>query len=343
MHKIIACIVKSLMFLAISNNCFSQKETFDIATYTPPKEWKKVTGNGVVSYTNINATTGSFCVLTMYTSSASLGDAQKDFKAEWKDLVVTPHQAEADPKTDVQTSPDGWKAVSAAAPIKIDSIDAYAILTVISGFGKKFSILTTLNDQTYAAGVDLFLKNIQLDKSAKIDAPVVANTNLSIIGTWSDYSGSLANYVNSSGVFIHSADTHEMHQYIFNTDKTFAYKELISSNNMALYTESSGTYSITGDNLTLDIKMYKSGFGTIKEDKTKETTDQYKFYIGPNKWEAGPFLNMHKDGNYYAWSDYPYDYYKKISDGRQRTKFPTTKLQVCKPINLPASRVNSVL
>ena len=312
MHKIITCIA---MFLAISSNCFSQKETFDIATYTPPKEWKKVTGNGVVSYTNINATAGTFCVLTMYTSSASLGDAQKDFKAEWKDLVVTPHQAEADPKTDLQTSPDGWKAVSAAAPIKIDSIDAYAILTVISGFGKKFSILTTLNDQTYAAGVDLFLKNIQLDKSAKIDAPVVANTNSSIIGTWSDYSGSLANYVNSSGVFIHSADTHEMHQYIFNTDKTFAYKELISSNNMALYTESSGTYSITGDNLTLDIKMYKSGFGTIKEDKTKETTDQYKFYIGPNKWEAGPFLNMHKDGNYYAWSDYPYDYYKKISDG----------------------------
>jgi len=308
------------MFLAITNNCFSQTETFDIATYTPPKDWKKVTGDGVVSYTIINTLTGTFCVLTMYTSSASLGDAQKDFKAEWKGLLVTPHQAEANPKTDAQTSPDGWKSVSAAAPIKIDSIDAYAILTVISGFGRKFSIMTTLNDQTYAADVDLFLKNIQLDKSAKTDAPVVLNTNLSIIGTWSDYSGSLANYVNSSGVFIHSADTHEMHQYIFNTDKTFAYKELVSSNNMALYTESSGTYSITGDNLTLNIKMYKSGFGTIKEDKTKETTDQYKFYIGPNKWEAGPFLNMHKDGNYYAWSDYPYDYYKKISDGKNETK-----------------------
>ncbi len=326
MHKLTTCIVKSLMFLAINNNCFSQKETFDIATYTPPKEWKKVIGNGVVSYTNINTTTGTFCVLTLYACSASGGDAQKDFKAEWKDLVVTPHQAEPNPKTDIQTSPDGWKAVSAAAPIKIDSIDAYTILTVFSGFGKKFSVMTTFNDQTYVTGVDLFLKNIQLDKSAKIDVPAVANSNLSIIGTWSDYSGSLANYVNSSGVFIHSADTHEMHQYIFNTDKTFAYKELISSNNMALYTESSGTYSITGDNLTLNIKMYKSGFGTIKEDKTKETTDQYTFYIGPNKWEAGPFLNMHKDGNYYAWSDYPYDYYKKISDGnKSETKDPADK------------------
>ena len=183
MYKIITCIVKSLMFLAITNNCFSQTETFDIATYTPPKDWKKVTGDGVVSYTIINTLTGTFCVLTMYTSSASLGDAQKDFKAEWKGLLVTPHQAEANPKTDAQTSPDGWKSVSAAAPIKIDSIDAYAILTVISGFGRKFSIMTTLNDQTYAADVDLFLKNIQLDKSAKTDAPVVLNTNLSIIGT----------------------------------------------------------------------------------------------------------------------------------------------------------------
>jgi hypothetical protein len=316
MSKKILRIVKLFLLLIISNNCFSQTETFDIATYTPPKDWKKVTGNGVVSYTNVNTTTGTFCVLAMYACSASLGDAQKDFKAEWKDLEVTMHQAEANPKTETQTS-EGWKVISAAAPIKVDGNDMYSILTVFSGYGKKFSVKTTLNDQSYINGVDSLLKDIKLDKTPLKSLPVQTNKDLSVIGTWSDYSGSLGSYVTSSGVFIHSADTHEMHQYIFNTDKTFAYKELISSNNMVLYTESSGTYSITGDNLTLNIKMYKSGFGTIKEDKTKETTEQYKFYIGPNKWEAGPFLNMHKDGNYYPWSDYPYDYYKKLSEGNK--------------------------
>ena len=175
MYKIIACTVRSLMFLAISNNCFSQTETFDIATYTAPKTWKKDANHGVVAYTNINAATGRFCVLVMHACSVSLGDAQKDFNMEWKNLVVTPHNAEANPKTDIQTGADGWKAVTAAAPIKIDSIDAYVILTVFSGFGKKFSVMTTLNDQSYINGIDSFLKDIKLNKTAK---PVVMETNI---------------------------------------------------------------------------------------------------------------------------------------------------------------------
>src|SRR5450631_712566 len=113
-------IILTLIILsAIIQPAIAQRETFDIATYTPPKNWKKDANTGVVAYTDINSTTGGFCILAMYACSASQGDAQKDFKMEWKDRVVTPHQAEADPKTEIQTTPDGWKVVSAAAPIKL--------------------------------------------------------------------------------------------------------------------------------------------------------------------------------------------------------------------------------
>ena len=338
-------IIMFVLLAAIMHQAIAQTATFDIATYTPPKEWTKVIGNGVISYTNMNKDKGIFCVLSMYASSASSGDANTDFKTEWTDRVVTPHQAEANPKTETQ-SQEGWIAVSGGAQIKLEGADAYSILTVFSGFGKKFSVLTTLNDQSYVNGIDAILKDIKLDKTVKNSEPVSTDKSLSIIGTWSDYSGSLGNYVNSSGVFIHSADTHEMHQYIFNGDKTFAYKELISSNNISLYTESSGTYSIAGDNLTLTIKMYKSGFGTIKEDKTKETTEQYKFYIGANKWEAGPFLNMHKDGNYYPWSDFPYDYYKKIINGsKSETKdsFDKNKTAINETAGLQANQSSGAI
>jgi hypothetical protein len=163
MKKISLC----LLTILLSGLLFGQTETFDIATYTPPKDWKKDAGAGVVSYTNINSTTGSFCVLVIHACSASIGDAPKDFKSEWKDLVVTPHKAEADPKTEMQITPDGWKVISAAAPVKLEGVDAYMILTVFSGFGKKLSVLTTLNDQSYINGVDDLLKNIALDKTAK--------------------------------------------------------------------------------------------------------------------------------------------------------------------------------
>ena len=109
MPKIFAPTVKLLLLLVACSNCFSQTETFDIATYTPPKDFKKDSKPGVVNYTNVNTTTGGFCVIAMYASTASTGDAQKDFNKEWKELVVNPYKAEANPKTETQTTAEGWK------------------------------------------------------------------------------------------------------------------------------------------------------------------------------------------------------------------------------------------
>ena len=155
---IIACL-----FISIQSFC--QTQTFDIATYTPPKDFKKDSKQGVVTYTHVNTTTGSFCIIAIYASTASAGDEKKDFNNEWKDLVVTPYKAEANPKTETQTTADGWKAVSGAAAIKLEGIDAYSILTVFSGFGKKVSVLANLNDQSYGATIDAVLENIKLDKT----------------------------------------------------------------------------------------------------------------------------------------------------------------------------------
>ncbi len=168
MPKITAYAVKLFLLLVISSNCFSQTETFDIATYTAPKDWKKDGNTGAVAYTNVNTTTGAFCILALYACSASLGDAQKDFDKEWNDRVVIAHKGEANPKTETQTTADGWKVVSGAAQIKMEGVDAYAILTVFSGFQKKFIVLTLLNDQSYLTGVDAFLENIKLDKKANV-------------------------------------------------------------------------------------------------------------------------------------------------------------------------------
>ncbi len=161
-------ILNLLFFLAIMQEMMAQSETFNIATYTPPKDWKKDGNTGVVTYTDINTSTGGFCIVAIYACTSSLGDAQKDFQSEWMDRVSTPHQAEANPKTESEITVDGWKAVTAAAPIKVQDLDAYAILTVFSGFGKKFSVLATLNDQNYVTGIDALLHSIKLDKKGTV-------------------------------------------------------------------------------------------------------------------------------------------------------------------------------
>ncbi len=166
MNKQINYGIQFILCLLISLQAISQTETFDIATYIPPKDFKKDAKSGVVNYTNVNATTGGFCVIAMYASTVSLGDAEKDFKKEWKDLVATPFKAEANPKTETQTTAEGWEVVTAAAPIKLDGFDCYIMLTVISGFGKTMSIRTSLNDESYAVQLNTLFETMELDKTA---------------------------------------------------------------------------------------------------------------------------------------------------------------------------------
>ncbi|MGB8195267.1 MAG: hypothetical protein WCF67_25245, partial [Chitinophagaceae bacterium] len=175
MHKIIAYAIKLSLLMAVSSNCLSQAEKFDIITYTPPKDFKKDVKTGVVSYSYVNTTSGVFCVIAIYASAASSGDEQKDFKKDWNELVVTPFKATANPATETESTPDGWKVVVGASLVKIDGVDVVIILSVFSGFGKTFSIRSSMNDQASATYVDALLESIKLDKTAKL--PSNSNSN----------------------------------------------------------------------------------------------------------------------------------------------------------------------
>ncbi len=165
MKKQINLFVQFFLCLLISVETFSQTETFDIITYTPPEGWKKEVKPGVIDYTNLNTTAGTFCVISMYASSASTGDAQKDFNNDWNELVVTPYKAEANPKTETQTTADGWKVVTAASAVKLDGFDVYILLTVASGFGKTVSIRCSMNDQSYVTEIDALFATMEFDKT----------------------------------------------------------------------------------------------------------------------------------------------------------------------------------
>ena len=315
MKKILVVLTSLLTCMIVAPAAFSQKETFDIATYTPPKDWKKNTKPGLMMYTNIDSVTGGFCMIAIYASTKSAGSARKDFAKEWKDLVAGPYQTEVNPRLEEQTTADGWKAITATAPIKLDSLDAYIIATVFSGFGKTTSVLVTLNHRDYLPLVDSFLEKISLDKAMNSAPPEAINPNSkSIIGTWSTSSSVIANYVTTSGSFVKSADSHTMDEYEFKSNNTYVYKFFGSMNGQLYYTETTGTFTINGRNLNLKPAKRKGGYsGNIHDEKNLlGKPETFDFYIGPNKWESGPFLNLHKDGNYYAWSDYPYDYYKRV-------------------------------
>ncbi len=173
-------MITLLLLTAIMQQGISQTEKFDIATFTLPKDFKKDSKAGVVNYTNVNTTNGSFCVIAMYASTTSTGDAKKDFEKEWKELVVTPYKAEPNPETETKTTAEGWKVTSAAVPIKIDGNNMYAVLSVASGFGKSISIRIFLNDEAYSAQIDALFASMQLDKTK---SPMTNNNNAAVVST----------------------------------------------------------------------------------------------------------------------------------------------------------------
>ncbi len=165
MKKLSKPLIKTIFFLLLSVQVISQTETFDIITYTSPKNWKKDAKSDVVNYMNVNTTTRGFCVIALFASKTSTGDAQKDFIREWSELVATPYKAEENPKPETQNTDEGWEIVAAAAPAKVDGVDVYIFLTVLSGFGKTVSIRSSLNDEAYLPEMTAFLETIELDKT----------------------------------------------------------------------------------------------------------------------------------------------------------------------------------
>jgi hypothetical protein len=166
MNKI-KCSIQFSLCLLVSAAAFCQTEKFDIVSYTAPKDFTRDNKKGVLNYTHVDTTTGKFCVISLFASTTSSGNAEKDFKKDWKELVQTPFKAIANPETETQST-DGWKTVTGASLVKMDGAEVYIILTVFSGFGKKFCVRTSLNDPAYTSRLDALFETMELDKTKKL-------------------------------------------------------------------------------------------------------------------------------------------------------------------------------
>ncbi|MDX6709190.1 MAG: hypothetical protein QOH96_206 [Blastocatellia bacterium] len=175
---ILALFIGQILCLGVAQTIFCQTETLDIVQYTPPKGWAKTPKEGAITYSDINKTSGGFCIITVYASTPSAGTPQKDFANEWAELVVKPFKAEANPKTENQTD-DGWTSTAGASQIEMDGTKSLVFLTVLSGYGKTASVFSILSDQSYLTQLDAFMAGITMDKSkpAANPKPGIQNKN----------------------------------------------------------------------------------------------------------------------------------------------------------------------
>jgi hypothetical protein len=155
----------TVVFLFVPQMAFGQTEKLGIVKYTPPKGWKKTPKENIVAFSELNEATGRFCIITLYGATPGTGTPKSDFSREWKNLVVKPLAAEANPKTETESA-DGWTGISGGSAVEFLGSKAIAFLTVFSGFGKAVSVLAVFNDESYLPKLTAFASSIEFDKAA---------------------------------------------------------------------------------------------------------------------------------------------------------------------------------
>jgi hypothetical protein len=154
------------IFSITAAKSFAQKEIFELVKYMAPKGWKKELRQDLVMYTIVAKKDKAWCQLGIYKSTDSRGSLEKDFAADWKELVCNTYKI-ADTAMAADTAEaDGWKIKTGSGNFTFNNKPAAAMLTTFSGYGKSISIVAVAGNQRYLQDIENLIASIELTKPA---------------------------------------------------------------------------------------------------------------------------------------------------------------------------------
>ena len=337
--------MKHFFFTAVCLVCFSwtifaqASETFDIATFQPPKGWTKQTGKDAIQFSIEDK--GSYCLITLFRSMPGLGGTKENFDAAWSTIVKETVTVSAAPQMLPADDKGEWLIAGGFAPFEKDGEKGVVMLITATGYGKMINALLLTNTQAYEPAATAFLESISFKKPAA-DSPTPAATapaEASIVGTWGSNVGASMTYGDpvAAGMAGYTKS-----QYTLNADGTYIFnsKTFRMGYDKIILVRESGTYQISGS--TLSVKPQKSviqawsklnggdGWGRLLTTQNRKLEAvNYKFtkhyFSGIQEWNLvlqadsptdrdGPFSTFTLFPN--AW------YYKQISANNPLIELP---------------------
>src|SRR6185436_11887693 len=151
------------LFFFVSSSA-QVSDTFDIAVFQPPPEWKKQTKDGVVIFTTLNEQKGTYAMITLYGSGESSGNAKNDFDSDWQQFVVGQLGIKGSPQIEPVQNTQGWAIINGGATFQNEQGTSAVILRTYSGYGKTFSVTAIFNSQDHLPAIEAFAGSIKLRK-----------------------------------------------------------------------------------------------------------------------------------------------------------------------------------
>ncbi len=265
-----------MAFCSISG--FAQKQTFDVVSYTAPKNWTEQKGEDNISYSKIDGS--SWAQIAIYQHRNSEGDIQTDFDKEWNELVAANKTISSPEKTEPQTA-EGWTVMSGSGVWQYNGANVATMLTVYSNNSVCISVLCNATAKPYLKDYQTLIGSLDLDASKATETSSTennsasANTNgVSLTGLWIQYRGEDAGYANG---FRMTTGGYFRKEYLLKEDGTYIFrmKNWSAHQDNIYFVYETGTYTVNGSQLTISPKQGKAGWWK----KYGNITDKWGSYL----------------------------------------------------------------
>lgn len=253
MKQLLLLVTYSLLFTL---STFAQShESFDIATFQSPGGWKKQTKEGVVIYNTSNQQKGTYAMISLYRSGESSGNAKTDFETDWQQFIAGQLGVKNRPQIEPVKTSEGWQIITGGAAFESELGTSAVILSTFSGYGKTFSLAAIFNSQEHLPVIESFVSSIRLRKPETGSQPATTpgNDAVSILGTWGMGTSGTQRYDDYKNPYAVNNYGYMKAQYTFDSNGTYSFvsKTFRMTFNKILLVKESGTYQISGNNLTI--------------------------------------------------------------------------------------------
>lgn len=163
--KSIIYSMKYFLFVLLSVSAisvFSQQQTYDLITFTPPPGWtKKVMENSIV-FSTTDQVKRTWAQVLIVKSTESKGSIENDFVSEWNEFAVRPHNVSAKPlETDAQMF-NGWNLFSGMSKFFFNGDSCALLLNTFSNKERCITFIIKSNTTIYGPILDEFIASISL-------------------------------------------------------------------------------------------------------------------------------------------------------------------------------------
>ncbi len=134
---------------------FSQAAAFDVFKFTAPPGFAKEDRNAALAYTSYSNTRGIYCIIVLYASENSKGNAGIDFTNFWN-RVVKPLRPAAEPQMEDGATINGWTSLRGFSTFSQNSAVSQVALQTYTSNDKTAAVLYLFNDTTYLGRLNDF-------------------------------------------------------------------------------------------------------------------------------------------------------------------------------------------